>query len=280
MRGTNGKLVSVSLAVAGLSLLILSTQAVGQEAPKSHRDLDWQAPRRWVHVDNVDPQKASLFVNARLGWLATLRRDDGLLGDGRPLFWHARSSKAGETFFSFYPFRTWADLDARGQMATETVKVVGEDALKAYDSGDEALVSPHYSQIWSRVAEYDIAVPATDSLTELTAMAGRLEVHSVDITRWDVFEQSWKQITDTLVAAEYPQACRFFRSTYGKGEYMVWWLAPDSAAYMSAPSIQDVLDAQLGSQRSAELRGALDAVFPVEAFYDVERRADLSNLGM
>lgn len=271
--------VRVSIGAILFSLVMLWTRAGAQEPPKSHLDLDWQAPRRWVHVDNVDPQKAPLFVNARLNWLATLRRDDGLLGDGRPLFWHARSSKAGETFFSFYPFRTWADLDARGQMAAETVKVVGEDALKAYDSGDEALVSPHYSQVWSRANNYDIAWSATDSLTELSAMAGRLEVHSVDITRWDVFEQSWKQLTDALVVAGYPLACRTFRSTYGKGEYMVWWLAQDSATYMSAPSIQDVLDTQLGSQKSAELRGALDAVFPVEEFYDVERRADLSNLG-
>ncbi len=192
--------VSVSIGAILLSLATLPMRAGAQEPPKSHRDLDWQAPRRWVHVDNVDAQKASLFVDARLSWLAKLRTDDGLLADGRPLFWHARSSKAGETFFSFYPFRTWTDLDARGQMATETVKVVGEDALKAYDSGDEALVSPHYSQIWSRVAEYDIAVPATESLTELSATAGRLEVHSVDITRWERLR--------AVVEADHGRACR------------------------------------------------------------------------
>jgi hypothetical protein len=214
-------------------------------------------------VDNVDPEKAPLFVNARRSWLATLRRDDGLLGDGRPLFWHARSSKAGETFFSFYPFRTWTDLDARGQMATETVKEVGEDALRAYDSGDEALVSPHYSQIWSRVAEYDIAWSATDSLTELSAMAGRLEVHSVDITRWDVFEQSWKQVADALVTAEYPLACRAFRSTYGKGEYIVCgWRR--SAAHECLHRSRMFSTRSWPRRRARGTPRALDAVSPAE----------------
>ncbi len=230
-------------------------------------------------MDNLDSAKAALFVNARRGWLEVLRRDDGLLGDGRPLFWHARSTPAGETFFSFYPFRTWSDLDARGQMAKETVKEVGEDALKTYDSGDKALVSPHYSQVWSRVAEYDIAAPATEPLTELSAMAGRLEVHSVDITRWDEFERSWKQVAEALISADYPLACRTYRSIYGKGEYMVWWLAPDSTAYGNAPSIPDALDRQLGPQKSAELRGVLAEIFPVEELYEIARRPDLSNLG-
>jgi hypothetical protein len=67
-----------------------------------------------------------------------LRRDDRLLGDGRPLFWHARSSRAGQTFFTFYPFGAWADLEARRQMVVRTEGIVGKDAVKAYDSGEEA----------------------------------------------------------------------------------------------------------------------------------------------
>jgi hypothetical protein len=40
-----------------------------------------------------------------------------------------------------------------------------------------------------------------------------------------------------------------------------------------------VLAAELGKERSAEVLATLDRVFPVRQSYEVERRADLSNLG-
>ena len=270
---------TISIRTILLSLALLAAPAAAQEKLRSHLDLDWQAPNLWVHVDNVDAQKARLFENARKGWLAVLHKDDHLLGDGRALFWHARSTPAGETFFSFYPFRSWTDLEARREMIIQTQKITGDDAVKAYDSGDEALVSPHYSQIWRRAEDCDIVWPATQSLNELTAAVGRLEVRSVDIVQWTMFEQAWKRVTEALVACKYPLACRAFRSSYGKGEFMLWWLAPDSASYKGAPPFQTAVARQLGQKQSAEIFKVLEKVFPVEESYEVERRPDLCNLG-
>jgi hypothetical protein len=58
----------IRCALLGTTLL---TIRVGAQTLKSHLDLDWQAPRRWVHVDNVDLTKIQTFENARKGWLAT-----------------------------------------------------------------------------------------------------------------------------------------------------------------------------------------------------------------
>ncbi len=262
-----------------IALCVISGVAVAGDVPASHRDLDWQAPNLWVHVDNLDAAKAPLFEAARLGWLAALRRDDGMLGDGRALFWEAPASPAGRTFFSFYPFATWAEFDARREMVTQTQATVGKGAVADYDAGDAALVSPHYSQVWRRSPDSDISTSATAALTELTAAAGRLEVHDIDITQWDTYDKAWRQVAACLQANGYPLACRTFRSSFGRGEYMTWWLAPDAAAYAAAPSVQSVLEKQLGVEAAGALLAKLGAVFPTRETYEVVRRGDLCNLG-
>lgn len=263
-----------------LAAMVLAASAVAADgaAPviASHRDLDWTAPNLWAHVDNLDPALAPQFVAARLGWLAALRRDDGgLLGDGRALFWEAD----GRAFYSFYPFAGWPGFEERREMVVRTQETVGKPAVEAYDSGDAALVSPHYSQVWRRSPGSDIATPATSGLTEVTAAVGRLEVHDIDITQWDVYEQAWGQIAAVLQANNYPLACRTFRSSFGRGEYMTWWLAPDAATYASAPTVEAVLAKQLGAEAAGELLAKLAVVFPVRESHEVVRRADMSNLG-
>jgi hypothetical protein len=259
--------VALAVSVAG-----------AQPSLESHRDLDWQAPLRWVHVDNVDGAKAQTFESARRGWLATLRTPDGLLGDGRPLFWHAGGSTV-QTYFTFYPFRAWAELDARRDMVMQTQKAVGDSAVKIYDTGDSTLVPPHYSQIWRRSDQLDVLPASGDSLTELTGGAGRLEVHGFDFLRSDDFDRAWKALKDALVARAYPLTCRGFANVYGQGEYMLLWLAPDAARYRAAPPIADVLAQELGKEKCAAVLATLETVFPVQKSYEVERRPDLSNLG-
>lgn len=263
-----------------LAVMVLAGSAAAAEgaapAVASHRDLDWTAPNLWVHVDNLDPALAPQFVAARLGWLAVLRQaDGGLLGDGRALFWEAD----GRAFYSFYPFADWPGFEARRLMVAATQETVGKPAVEAYDSGDAALVSPHYSQVWRRSPGSDIATPATSGLTEVTAAVGRLEVHDIDITQWDVYEQAWGQVAAVLQANNYPLACRTFRSSFGRGEYMTWWLAADAATYAAAPTVEAVLAKQLGATEAGLLLGKLAAVFPVRESHEVVRRADMSNLG-
>lgn len=271
----------LSLPAAALAFLVLAAVAAAQDVPSSHRDLNWQAPNLWVHVDNLDAGQAPVFESARLGWLQVLRqgRAEEPLGDGRALFWQARTSPAGQTFFSFYPFAAWTDFEGRREMVTRTQALVGQPAVTAYDAGDVALVSPHYSQVWRRASDFDITSEATAGLTELTAAVGRIEIHDIDITRWDEYEQRWRQLTGCLRAQGYPLACRSFRSSFGRGEYQVWWLAPDAATYRAAPSLASVLELQMGADAAAELLATLAAVFPLREAYEVERRSDLCNLG-
>jgi hypothetical protein len=260
-------------------ILATSLGAFAQDAPRTHADLDWQAPYRWVHVDNLDPAKAARFERARKAWLEALRKDGALLGDGRPLFWHARSSKAGQTLFTFYPFRAWADLDARRRMIDRTHKEVGEAAVKAYDSGDAALVSPHYSQVWHREAEYDIASAPAKDLNEQTAMVGRLEVRTIDVRRSEDFDRVWKRIANALALAGYPLACRAYTSTYGRGEAVLFWLAKDGASYAAARPLRAEMERQFGKKEAEKLLDTLEEVFPLQESYEVERRPDLGNLG-
>jgi hypothetical protein len=270
---------SLVLALAVIWAALLPAHATAQSF-RSHLDLDWHASRRWVHVDHVDPRLGHLFEGARKDWLTVLRRDGQLLGDGRPLFWYARGGDV-QTYYTFYPFGRWADLDARNQMITRTDSLVGEEAVNAYDRGDSALVPPHCSQIWRRVAAADIAWSGCDSLTELNAAVGRMEFHQIDWWRWEEFEKAWDKIKAALIAQKYPLACRVYANSFGdtQGEYILLWLAPDSTLYGGAPTLPGALAREWGDQESKEAVALLNQLFPLRASYEIERRLDLSNLG-
>ncbi len=107
------------IVLPALGLLYMAAVAVAQTPPQTHRDLDWSAPRRWVHVDIVLEDKVALFERARLEWLSALRVGDSLLGDGRALFWCAKGDGV-QTYFTFYPFRAMAELDDRVRMRLAT----------------------------------------------------------------------------------------------------------------------------------------------------------------
>ena len=263
-----------------LALLMVFAGFAQAEVPQTHRDLDWAAPLRWVHIDNVAVDRFSVFETARLRWKETLRRDGVLLGDGRPLFWCARGDSV-RTYFTLYPFRKWVDLDERSEMAKRTNGVVGEAAVKTYDAGDAALVPPHGSQLWRRQDAADIVCAATAALTELSAGTGRLERRQVDWVHWDEFETTWAAVQAALAAQQYPLACRVYANSYGgaQGDWVLLWLATDDGAYRAAPALDDALVKQLGPEQGARLAQALTRLFPVNASYLIDRRLDLSNLG-
>ena len=270
-------LTSICLAILFAPLLTLGADA---QTLTSHQDLDWGSPYRWVHIDNIDAHKASLFEGCRKTWLTNLRQGDHLLGDGRPLFWYAKGYSV-QTYFTLYPFRTWSDMDARGKMATETMKAVGDAKAKAYDVGDSALIPPHGSQIWRRNTDSDIAWAGTDSLTDLTANVGRLEVRDIDWWHEEEVSKLWDEFQATLKKAKYPLACRMYSNVYGGNqlEHILLWLAHDSAQYQSAPSLQAALTGTLGKERTIEMLANFDRYFPVVKSYEIEKRVDLSNLG-
>ncbi len=263
-----------------LYVLCLISGLAWADPPVTHRDLDWSGPWRWVHIDNVDAAQAAVFESARHGWLQELERDGVQLGDGRPLFWSARGDGV-DTYLTFYPFTRWNDLDVRGEMVTQTQAVVGEEAVKTYDTGDAALVPPHMSQIWRRRPAKDVVCAATDSLTEVTARRGRFERRLMDWERWEAAEACWTTVQEALVAQSYPLACRAFANTYGgvQGDLVLMWLAADEAAYAGAPAVADVLEKQLGVGKAAAVLAELEELFPVTESWEMTRRDDMSNLG-
>lgn len=256
--------------------------AVSGNAPpvalETHEALDWSAPFRWVHFDTVDSSKAQIFEASRLGWLKILRKGDRLLGDGRPLFWHARAG-ARQTYFTFYPLSTFAALDARRDMIRKTEAAVGRDAVNQYDAGDVALLAPHYTQIWRRSPADDFVSTKNKDATELSAAFGRIEIRQVEPRDGDRVDQLWKEIRAALSAADYPISCRVFQSSYGAGDTIFLWLASDRETLSAAPSLEAALARQLGKQEGSRLSQEWKRLVFGGKTLSIERRADLSNLG-
>jgi hypothetical protein len=172
-------------------------------------------------------------------------------------------------------------MDARRDMAIRTDSLVGAAAVTQYDSGDSALVPPHYSEMWRRQQGSDIAWAGTDALTDVTALAGRMEFHQMDEARWEEATQLWDSLKSALVAEHYPLACRVYVNMFGHsgGQWILFWLAPDKAAYNAAPPVITTLEKAVGREQAAAMFARLDALLPAKETYEVERRVDLSNLG-
>jgi hypothetical protein len=260
-----------------ISVAMLAAVAPGAGAQSTHASLDWNATYRWVHVDNIGPDPSAVFERARAGWLQALRQGDSLLADGRPLFWSHRA-KERSTYFTFYPFTRFGELDARRDAVRATQAAVGKDALARYDLGDAVLVPPHYSQIWRRSPDDDYVPAGGEAWTDRTAACGWMEF------RTPAFEDAavdslWKELRVALAAEHYPLTCRVLQNVYGSSDIICMWLAPDSAALRAAPRIKDLVTRHLGADPARKFWKRLDSVFPVTSTLTVERRPELSNLG-
>lgn len=268
------------LLAAGLwcGIGILAVTGAHAGALSTHASIDWSAPYRWVHVDNVAPDRGPVFESARAGWLQALRQGDSLLADGRPLFWGHRA-KERSTYYTFYPFAHFSDLDARGAAARATQAAVGREALQRYDSGDSVLVAPHYTEIWRRSAEDDYVPEDGASWTERTACCGWLEVRAPSFTNGAELDSLWKELKAGLAAERFPLVCRVFQNVYGPRDCFCLWMAPDESALQAAPPLADVMTRRLGAEKAREFWTRLDAVFPVTSSLPVARRPEMSNLG-
>src|SRR4029079_12712788 len=101
------------------ALIVIAVMTTAESSAPSLEGLDWTAPYRWVHIDNVDAAKAVTFEGARTDGLRVLGKGDRWLDDGRALFWHARTGPV-QTFVTLYPFRRFGDLDARRETVGKT----------------------------------------------------------------------------------------------------------------------------------------------------------------
>ena len=260
-----------------ITIAMLAAGAPGAVALSTHASLDWNAPYRWVHVDNIGPDPSAVFERARAGWLQALRQGDSLLADGRALFWSHRT-KERSTYFTFYPFTLFGELDARRDAVRATQAAVGKGALARYDLGDSVLVPPHYSQIWRRSPDDDYVPAGSEAWNELTAACGWMEFRTPSFEDAAV-DSLWKDLRTALAAEHYPLACRVFQNVYGSSDIICMWLAPDSTALQAAPRMKDVVTRHLGIAPATKFWKRLDAVLPVTSTLTVKRRPEMSNLG-
>jgi len=277
---TLSRYASSSRVALGVLTIFATVAVVAQNAAaqSSHSALDWAATYRWVHVDNIAQARTQVFEAARHGWLKALKQGDSLLADGRPLFWELRGDDHS-TFYTFYPFGRFGELDARREAVLATQRIVGKEALDRYDSADSVLIPPHYSQIWRRAPDFDYVPPDHDSLTERTATCGWIEFQTPDYYRGDESDSLWKDITAALTGEHYPLTCRSFWNVYGTSDLIRMWLAPDSATLRAALPVKDAVARHLGATRAQEIFSRLDKVLPTSTSLPARRRADLSNLG-
>jgi hypothetical protein len=249
---------------------IVLLSACAHRAPRVEA-LDWNAKRLHVHIDSVDAARIELFEGARRRWLLTLQ-ESGHLNDGRPLFWSGRRGSV-QRYFTFYPFSSWSELDARSAVATRTNEAVGKAAVADYDRGDEALVPPHVSEIWLREPDLDYVPPGGAPLTELTANEATLEFRGMPTGEHaSQLDLVWGDVRKSLVKAGYPLPCRAYWNLYGRGELVLLWLAPDAGSLDAAPPLAEALG------RTSALSARLDALVPIRETLKIERRIDLSNL--
>jgi hypothetical protein len=225
--------------------------------------LDWSARRVQVHIDTVPLGRLDVFEGARRRWLDRVRAGGVYRPDGRPLFFSARREGV-QTYFTFYPFATWADLDTRASATTHTeAEVGGKAAVEDYDSGDVALVTPHHSEIWLRQTGLDLSPGGGPPLREVDARHARMELREMPVgaTR-DRLDAVWPEVKRLLTEAGYPLTLRAHWSLFGSGRLVFLWLSRDSVPAPLPPPVQQRLDA------AAPLRETILLV----------RRDDLSNL--
>lgn len=246
-------------------------------APPAYR-LDWNASGRWVHVDTAPPEGAPAYEGARRRWLAVLGRQGAFVPDGRPLFWSGLRGDA-RTYWSFSPFEKFADLDVRRQVAVDALAKAGDAAVADYNTGDDALILPHTSEIWFRQPDLDFVSPVAGELTEVTAAHARLEFHQMKLGGGERLDAAWKAVQEALAKERYPLTCRGFFVGFGTGFTVQVWLAPGAAVLRQAPPLDAVLRQALGDERGAALAKDLAELLPVKEQLEIERRDDLSHLG-
>lgn len=218
-----------------------------------------EAPRRRVHIDNLDPAKIGQFEQARKDWVAWIAAHH--VADP----WGGTFLQVGDsTFLTLQSFTTWAELDAKPP------DTLDPKARKLYhERSDDALVPPHHNEIWVRQPALDYAA------TNDPAGSGTITYELVKFD--DTYEKAWAEIQKELVAAKYPVSRMTFFDQYGSGKLVSLWLAPTKAAFSAAPTIDQVLEKRLGKAKAAALLARWRGAVVTRETQDLIVRADLSN---
>lgn len=203
--------------------------------------------RLLVHIDTLAPDKLLEFADARRRWVAELRRRG--LSDRRGDY-----LQIGErTFYSVERLGPWRDLDRLSAQRQRVMRKMGALGTEYDRKSDEALVFPHTSEVWVEQPELGY-LPSGRPLTDA------LQLVIEDVEPNADYEAAWRPIVAALRAARYPIERRTYFAAYGSGRVCSFWLAPSRAVLATAPPIEQLLAAQLGTTRAAELMRAWRAV--------------------
>jgi hypothetical protein len=231
---------------------------------------DAAAHFRAVHIDTLDPKLQGVFEEARRGWLQVLVGRHTT--DGRGFF----LQRGGNTFLTLRSFNSFSEYDALRAFRSSVAERIGPDGERAgqlYDRGDVALLSPHNSEVWTRLEELDYRPPGAE-LSEYTAGYMQLVVEQVSSEQ---YEAVWKQLRAALTDAHYPVGRRAFFSSLGSGKHVSFWLATNREAFLRAGPPEQAVARSLGPEKAAALFAALRAACSEVSVQEVLPRPELAS---
>jgi hypothetical protein len=191
--------------------------------------------RRLVHVDHVDPARATDFEEARRQLLAAYAAR--AIKEGPTTVVETKDDEGRPEFLSIRPFGTYAEIDKMNDAAAARAATLGKDLDRLDAMTHATLVPPHANEIW--LLHSDLSYVPPGGPTEGTATAARIVEDVVVPVAGDDYEEAVKAVVTALGRAKSPVTRLAFTSSYGTGSYVTLWLAR-SAAELDALASGDV----------------------------------------
>jgi hypothetical protein len=232
-RAATGGWAPVILALAASGCAASMTGVTGGAAPGGGAI---GPKRRLVHIDHVDPAKASQFEDARRQLLAAYAAQ--VVHEGTTTLIETKDDDGRPEFLSLRPFGAYAEIDKLNDAAAARAAAIGKELDRLDAMTHATLVPPHASEIWLLRPELSY-VPAGGA-TEADASAARITVAQVAPTSGDEYESAAKEVGAALVKEKSPVTRLAFTSSYGTGDYVTLWLARSAADLEAALALTGV----------------------------------------
>ena len=221
---------STPAPVLGLALALLACSAAcvpealnaGHPGPSASGD---PMKRRLVHVDHVDPLKATQFEEARRELLAAYAARS--LNEGPTTVIETKDDEGRPEFLSVRPFGAYAEIDKLNDAAAARALALGKELDRLDAMTHATLVPPHANEIW--LLHEDLSYAPAGAPREGEATAARIVEEVVAPAATGEYEKAVKGIVEMLGRVKSPVARLGFTSSYGTGEYVTLWLARSPA---------------------------------------------------
>jgi hypothetical protein len=188
--------------------------------------------RRLVHVDHVDPAKATQFEDARRQLLGAYAAKG--IREGTTTLVETTDDEGHPEFLSLRPFGAYAEIDKLNDAAAARAAAIGDDLDRLDAMTHATLVPPHANEIW--LLRADLSYAPVGSPSEADATAARITIDEVAPATAGEYETAVKGVTGALAQAKSPLARLAFTSSYGTGAYVTLWLARAAADLEALPA--------------------------------------------